>query len=98
MDRRRGQDTGPAPTEDAAWWAGLGLTGGVVLVLALIGAGLFLRLVLRGDSADSDWSHHYGAGKILAIGCVVPVRRSWPAAAEGGREGSRAAFSPAWGP
>ncbi|GAB1332156.1 hypothetical protein [Streptomyces sennicomposti] len=68
MDRQRDQDTGAAPTEDVAWW-GLRVTGGVVL--ALIGAGLLLWLVLRGESTDSDWSHYYGAGKVLAIGCVV---------------------------
>ncbi|MFF9349231.1 hypothetical protein [Streptomyces sp. NPDC014734] len=68
-DRERDQDTGPAPGGDAPWWAGLGPAGGVAL--AVSGAGLLLWLVLRGDAADDDWSRYYGAGKVLAIGCVI---------------------------
>ncbi|WP_329164911.1 hypothetical protein OG204_04785 [Streptomyces sp. NBC_01387] len=68
-DRERGQDTEPAPTGDAPWWAGLGPTGGVVLIVS--GIGLLLWLILRGGTADDDWSHYYGASKILAIGCVI---------------------------
>ncbi|WP_432091315.1 hypothetical protein [Streptomyces sp. NRRL F-5630] len=41
------------------------------MVLVVIGAGLFVWLVLRGDSADEDWARYYGAGKVLAIGCVI---------------------------
>lgn len=68
-DRERGQDTEPPPTGDASWWAGLRLTGGVVL--ALSGIGLLLWLILRGGAADNDWSGYYGAGKILATGSVI---------------------------
>ncbi|MER5619162.1 hypothetical protein [Streptomyces sp. NPDC002215] len=68
-DCERGQDTEPAPAGDAPWWAGLGPTGGVVLIVS--GIGLLLWLILRGGTADDDWSHYYGAGKILAIGCVI---------------------------
>ncbi|WP_240528726.1 hypothetical protein [Streptomyces humi] len=35
------------------------------------GAALLLWLVLRGGTADHDWARYYGAGKILAIGCVL---------------------------
>ncbi|MET8747299.1 hypothetical protein [Streptomyces sp. NPDC004728] len=35
------------------------------------GIGLLLCLILRGGTDDDDWSHYYGAGKILAIGCVI---------------------------
>lgn len=68
-DSERGQESEPVTAADAPWWAGLRLTGGVVL--AACGAGLLLWLVLRGSPADDDWSHYYGAGKVLAIGCVV---------------------------
>lgn len=68
-DHERGQDTEPAPTGDAPWWARLRLTGGVVL--AASGTGLLLWLILRGGTGDDDWSHYYGASKILAIGCVI---------------------------
>lgn len=68
-DRERGQDIEPAPAGGASWWAGLGLTGGVLLTVS--GTGLLLWLILRGGTDDNDWSHYYGAGKILAIGCVV---------------------------
>ncbi|EYT78770.1 hypothetical protein CF54_35200 [Streptomyces sp. Tu 6176] len=68
-DRERDRDTGSASDEDGPWWAGLGPVGGAVL--AVCGAGLLLWLVLRGADADDDWSRYYGAGKILAIGCVV---------------------------
>ncbi|MFC4328005.1 hypothetical protein ACFPC0_09200 [Streptomyces andamanensis] len=68
-DRERDRDTGSASDGDGPWWAGLGPVGGAVL--AVCGAGLLLWLVLRGADADDDWSRYYGAGKILAIGCVV---------------------------
>ncbi|MFJ8828316.1 hypothetical protein ACIREE_42230 [Streptomyces sp. NPDC102467] len=51
-DRERGQDTDPALTGDAPWWAGLRLTGGVVLTGS--GTGLLLWLTLRGSTADND--------------------------------------------
>jgi hypothetical protein len=41
------------------------------VILIVSGLGLLLWLILRGDTADSDWSRYYGAGKILAIGCVI---------------------------
>nr|WP_202437912.1 hypothetical protein [Streptomyces sp. SID5910] len=62
-------DTEPAPTGDAPWWAGLRLTGG--LVLAASGLGLLVWLLLSGGTADNDWSGYYAASKVLAIGCVV---------------------------
>ncbi|MER6851328.1 hypothetical protein AB0A81_37535 [Streptomyces flaveolus] len=65
-DRARGQDTDAA---DAPWWAGFGPAGGVALLVS--GLGLLLWLVLGTGTAGSDWSRSYGAGKILAIGCVV---------------------------
>ena len=68
-DHERGQETAPTPTGDAPWWAGLRLAGGVVL--AVSGTGLLLWLILRGHTTDSDWSHYYVAGKLLAVGCVI---------------------------
>ncbi len=68
-DRERGEGAASAAPGGAPWWAGLRVAGGVVL--AVIGAGLLVWLVLRGDSADEDWARYYGAGKVLAIGCVI---------------------------
>ncbi|MEU5732201.1 MULTISPECIES: hypothetical protein [Streptomyces] len=35
------------------------------------GIGLLSWLILHGGTADNDWSRYYGAGKIMAIGCVI---------------------------
>ncbi|WP_328332576.1 MULTISPECIES: hypothetical protein [unclassified Streptomyces] len=63
------QEAENPPISDEPWWAGLGRPGGVLLVAA--GIALLLWLLLTGKTADGDWSFYYGAGKVLAIGCVV---------------------------
>ncbi|GAA4100084.1 hypothetical protein GCM10022284_43490 [Streptomyces hundungensis] len=68
-NRGRGRDAATPPPGDAPWWAGLGLTGGIVLVA--IGVGLLLWLVWGGRAATEDWHQYYGAAKVLAIGCVI---------------------------
>ncbi|MFJ9041834.1 hypothetical protein ACIRF8_35370 [Streptomyces sp. NPDC102406] len=67
--RERGRKTEVSPNEDAPWWAGLGPTGGVVLVA--VGLALLLWLVWGGTSATDDWYQYYGAAKVIAIGCVI---------------------------
>ncbi|WP_327294662.1 MULTISPECIES: hypothetical protein [unclassified Streptomyces] len=63
------QEAENPPVSDEPWWAGLGRTGGVLLVAA--GIALLLWLLLTGKTAGDDWTLYYRAGKILAIGCVV---------------------------
>ncbi|MET9532379.1 hypothetical protein ABZY02_17680 [Streptomyces sp. NPDC006649] len=67
--REPGRNTGIRPTGGGPWWAGIGLMGGVILVVS--GVGLLLLLVWAGSNAADDWALYYGAGKVVAIGCVI---------------------------
>ncbi|MFD4632341.1 hypothetical protein ACFVYR_30675 [Streptomyces sp. NPDC058284] len=68
-DRGERQGDEDPRTGDEPWWAGLGWPGGVFFVV--VGVALLLWLLLSGQTDDDDWSAYYGAGKVLAIGCVV---------------------------
>ncbi|WP_063787086.1 hypothetical protein [Streptomyces sp. NBRC 110028] len=69
MRSERGQDTDTTVTEDNPWWAGMGAAGGSLLVV--VGVGLLLWSSVTGNAGGDNWALSYGAGKVLAIGCVV---------------------------
>jgi hypothetical protein len=67
VDDERGRDDGPH--HQAPWWWGVGPVGAVLLVVAGVGALVWLYVGPSGISDNPGAG--YGAGKVVCIGLVL---------------------------